>query len=87
MRQCCRGRVCSQPHTYEIGKQRHTDTGELRDHSLVCPWATVALPGSSIAHVYTDGPSRDRLTLSDEGHEVVFRAVYEFFGAHNDYDY
>lgn len=75
----------SHDNTYKIHKQKHTETGALKSHSLVCPWATVALPGSSLTHITGDALQSEKVTLTDEGHEVASRAVYEFLSAHNDY--
>lgn len=72
-------------HTKEIHKDQHMAVGNLRDHSLVCPWATLALPGSSITHITTDDGTRQKLELTDIGHELVSQTVYKFFNSHNNY--
>ena len=74
----------SNEHTNELHKDKHTARGQLNDHSLVCPWATVALPGSSLRPV-GDTLDSQKVMLSDTGHEIVSRTVYGYFTAHNDY--
>jgi len=60
------------------------EDGSLKSHSLVCSWATLPLPMESLTPV-VDQPTRGKLTLTDEGHEIVSRAVYNFLSAHNNY--
>lgn len=72
-------------HTVELDKNKHTETGSLTDHSLVCPWATLAVPGRSLTHVTTNNLNSTKVTLTDKGHELVTRAVYQFFRSHNNY--
>lgn len=72
-------------HTYTLDRDEHTAFGALREHSLVCPWASVALPGSSLTHVSGGELHDEKVSLTDEGHEIVSGAVYEFFSSHNDY--
>jgi len=74
----------SHDHTYKIDKDDHTEDGSLKSHSLVCPWATLPLPMKSLTPV-VDQSTRGKLTLTDEGHEIVSGAVYNFLSAHNNY--
>jgi hypothetical protein len=73
-------------YTRKLDKEQHTAVGSLSSHSLICPWATLAVPGDSLRKVTTNDASRDRVELADTGHELVARTVYDFFSSHNDYN-
>jgi hypothetical protein len=72
-------------HTRKLHKDKHTAVGELSNHSLICPWATLAIPGRSLRSVTTDDTSRQNVELTDSGHELVARTLYQFYNSHNDY--
>jgi hypothetical protein len=74
----------SHEHTYKVHKDNHTENGSLKSHSLVCPWATVALPMKSLSRI-SGKSTGEELMLTDEGHEIVCRTVYEFMSTHNNY--
>lgn len=73
------------PHTTELDKNEHTDTGSLEDHSLICPWATMPMTGQGLIHVNTDRVHGNSVTLTDKGHELVAATVYKFFSDFNNY--
>jgi len=72
-------------HTKKLDKNKHTAVGELSNHSLICPWATLAVPGRSLRNVTTNDGKRQKVELTDEGHELVVRTVYSFFSSYNEY--
>lgn len=72
-------------HTRTLDKDKHTAVGSLSTHSLICPWATLAVPGQSLRSVTTDDAKQQKVELTDTGHELVARTVYSFFSSYNDY--
>ena len=75
----------SHPHTRVLDKNKHTKVGSLRDHSIICPWATLAIPGDSLTHVTTNSMRRQKIELTDEGHELAAQTIYKFFSSQNNY--
>lgn len=72
--------------TKKLHKTKHVAVGELTTHSLICPWATLALPGESLRNVTTSDGTHQKIELTDTGHELVVRTVYSFFSSFNEYD-
>ncbi|GAA0715908.1 hypothetical protein J2744_001855 [Halorubrum trapanicum] len=72
-------------HTQELHKSKHLQTGQLKDHSLICPWATLAFNGQNLDHVTTNGVPQQNLELTDTGHELVSQTVYSFFSSYNNF--
>lgn len=73
-------------HTNKLDKNKHTAVGELSSHSLICPWATLAVTGQSLRNVTTNDGRRQNVELTDTGHELVARTVYSFFSSFNNYN-
>jgi len=71
-------------YTVELDKHEHTDTGRLYDHSLICPWATLAAKGRELSPM-VEGVPNGQVTLTDAGHELACRAVYSLFSSGNAY--